>query len=47
LRQPGCRTRNINNKIAGLPKIKKIFDNPAFLCGMESSRKGGNMTEEA
>jgi hypothetical protein len=25
----------MNNKIAGLPKIKRIFDNPAFLCGME------------
>ena len=30
LRRPGCRSLNTVNKIAGLPKIEKIFDNPVF-----------------
>jgi len=36
----------MSNKIAGLPKIKKIFDNPVFLWN-GASRKGGGVSSES
>jgi len=30
----------MDNKIAGLPKIRKIFDNPAFLWEQHSNEDG-------